>query len=98
MFRRLLLLCVLAPVSSGAQVLGHLLDDTWVWDGTHWTEKYPATRPQWLWDASTRQPAQPANDTWLWTGTDRVQTAKIHSPWWSSRNLFGLPWTHRKVL
>jgi hypothetical protein len=34
---------------GGFNVPGHGLNDTWIWDGTNWTEFSPATNPGGLW-------------------------------------------------
>lgn len=60
-----------------------LLNDTWVWDGTTWTQQFPTNSPSArfyhamaydsirgeavLFGGSTGGPS-PANDTWLWNG------------------------------
>jgi hypothetical protein len=59
-----------------------LLNDTWTWDGTTWTEQYPATSPpardvaSMAYDPATGNVVlfggyggSPLNDTWTWDGT-----------------------------
>ncbi len=72
----------------------HILDDTWVWDGSDWTQQTPATKP----DARQRASMDfdPAlgrailyggdgyytsfQDTWAWNGTDWERLTPSASP------------------
>jgi hypothetical protein len=63
------------------------LNDTWVWDGANWVQKFPATSPPARWahamayDAARGQVVLFGgtgssfflNDTWVWDGTNWVQ-------------------------
>src|SRR5579884_428712 len=79
---------------GGISSTGTDLGDTWVWDGSNWTQKTPASHP------SAREGAQAAylpslgkvvlfggkasgtyqNDTWTWDGTNWVQLSPGTSP------------------
>jgi hypothetical protein len=69
------------------------LNDTWVWDGTNWTQKSPATSPPprsgaaMAYDATNSQTVLfggyiggNLNDTWVWDGTDWTQKSPATSP------------------
>jgi hypothetical protein len=61
----------------------HVLDDTWTWNGTNWTQQHPATSPparyqaDMAYDGATRtmvlfggrDAGAPLNDTWTWNGS-----------------------------
>jgi hypothetical protein len=62
------------------------LDDTWVWDGTDWTERFPATSPPAMNQHTlVFDPTRggvvlhggtgPTMSTWLWSGSDWSQVA-----------------------
>jgi hypothetical protein len=66
------------------------LGDTWLWDGTNWTEQHPAASPGPRQDAAMA-PAQALllysgegigfrNDTWLWTGSTWRQVTPVQNP------------------
>ena len=70
-----------------------LLPDTWVWDGTTWTEQHPATSPSgreyapMAYDAATGNlvlfggaGAPGGNDTWVWDGTTWTEQHPATSP------------------
>jgi hypothetical protein len=75
---------------SGTVVLG----DTWVWNGTDWTQQSPAHTPpardfaSMAFDAATGQVvlfggfsgSAVLGDTWVWNGTDWTQQSPAHSP------------------
>jgi hypothetical protein len=63
-----------------------LLNDTWVWDGTNWVQKFPANAPParlahaMAYDAARGQVVLfggasfgSFSDTWVWDGTNWVQ-------------------------
>ena len=70
---------------------GSTLNDTWEWDGTSWTERFPITTPlPRLWAAAAHDPMRgrtvvyggstglgpgPFADTWEWDGNDWLQVA-----------------------
>jgi len=70
------------------------LNDTWVWDGTNWTQKSPANSPSprsshaMAYDAARGQVVLfggwgrygPLNDTWVWDGTTWTQKSPANSP------------------
>src|SRR5581483_5946425 len=70
-------------------------NDTWTWNGTTWTQQYPATSPparmwtQMAYDAATQTVilfggeslTTPAmSDTWSWNGTTWTQLSPTTSP------------------
>jgi hypothetical protein len=70
-------------------------NETWVWDGTNWAQKFPQNRPTARWafamsyDAGHRQvvmfggaPSVStfANDTWIWDGSTWTQQTPANSP------------------
>jgi hypothetical protein len=88
-------------VLFGGGGLGGLLDDTWTWDGTDWTQRIPAHSP------SARERMGMADDaahgqvvlfggssgnflgdTWTWDGTDWTKRTPVHSP--SARHALGM--------
>jgi hypothetical protein len=81
---------------GGEDVVG----DTWTWDGTDWTQHFPAHSPTprygpgMAYDAARGQVvlfgAAPGltSDTWTWDGTDWTQHFPAHSP--SGRALMGM--------
>jgi hypothetical protein len=68
-----------------------LLGDTWTWDGSTWTKRFPAHAPSprehaaMAYDAAMGKVVlfgggQALNDTWMWDGTDWTQLHPAHSP------------------
>jgi hypothetical protein len=68
-------------------------NDTWVWDGTNWVQKFPANAPParhghaMAYDAARGQvvlfggwDAAIVNDTWVWDGTNWVQKFPANAP------------------
>lgn len=85
--------------NSGKAVLfGGLADinpvNTWVYDGTTWTEKFPQTQPAWVYGASAAFDAKlnavvlfgggsggvDQDTTWKWNGTNWIQLLTTKSP------------------
>jgi hypothetical protein len=78
----------------GGGVGGGLLDDTWMWDGSDWTELFPAHRPPARSDFGLtfdekRQSvilfggnviAFEDTDTWEWIGDDWVRLGTLQEP------------------
>jgi hypothetical protein len=78
--------------SSSAEAL----NDTWVWDGTNWTQLFPANSPSAREDISLVYDAASGNvvmfggdegsagselgDTWVWDGTNWTQLSPANSP------------------
>jgi hypothetical protein len=70
------------------------LSDTWIWDGTDWTEETPATSPSARGDCAMKYDAARGqvvlfggdgttgalNDTWLWNGKNWTQAEPGTSP------------------
>jgi uncharacterized protein (TIGR03437 family) len=66
------------------------LNDTWVWDGTNWTQKFPQTVPParqyhaMAYDSAHGQVVMfggvAASDTWVWDGTNWAQKSPKNSP------------------
>jgi hypothetical protein len=71
-----------------------LLNDTWTWNGTTWTEQHPAANPPARWEASAAYDAATGTvvlfggyyfrgvygDTWTWDGTTWAQQAPAAHP------------------
>jgi len=72
-----------------------LLNDTWVWDGSNWTQKFPQTSPPpryghaLAYDSAHSQTvlfggsdgsSSPLGDTWMWDGTNWTQESPKASP------------------
>lgn len=69
-------------------------NDTWVWDGTNWTERNPTTSPpgrefsMMAYDSENaravlfggRNDTQVLNDTWIWDGTNWSQVTTATTP------------------
>jgi hypothetical protein len=69
-------------------------NDTWVWDGTNWTQEFPADSPSaraafgMAYDAAQGQVVlfggsdgiNQFNDTWVWNGTNWTQLSPANSP------------------
>jgi uncharacterized protein (TIGR03437 family) len=71
-------------------------NDTWVWDGTNWTQQFPKNSPPGrfshamaydsvhgqvvLFGGSTAYYGGSLNDTWVWDGTDWTQESPATSP------------------
>jgi hypothetical protein len=76
--------------------------DTWVWNGTNWTQEFPADSPSargaygMAYDAAQGQVVlfggsngiNPLNDTWVWNGTNWTQLSPANSP--SARGAFSM--------
>jgi hypothetical protein len=74
-------------------VLGYF-NDTWVWDGTNWTQEFPAASPSargafgMAYDAAQNHVVlfggfdgiSDLNDTWVWNGTNWTQVNPADSP------------------
>ena len=70
------------------------LNDTWVWDGANWVQKFPATSPPertvhaMAYDAARGQVVlfggsgggSLSNETWVWDGTDWVKKLPSMAP------------------
>ena len=69
------------------------LNDTWVWDGSNWTQKSPQTSPSirsgsaMAYDAAHHEVVlfggsygSPFNDTWVWDGSNWTQMSPMTSP------------------
>lgn len=83
---------------DGLNVLG----ETWTWDGTNWTQKFPTTSAParsahvMVYDAARQQvvlfggssPSGLLNDTWVWDGTNWTQKLPATSP--APRQLAGM--------
>jgi len=80
---------------GGENSKGTLLNDTWVWDGSSWTQKSPVHHPSarlapaMAYDENNQQTVlfggstsggALVNDTWLWDGTDWTQATPTHIP------------------
>ena len=81
-------------LSSGN--VGSLLDDTWVWDGTHWSQKIPTTSPSAriehaiAFDAAREEIVMfggrlsifpsDVGDTWAWDGVNWIEKHPAISP------------------
>jgi sugar lactone lactonase YvrE len=76
-------------------ISGGALNDTWVWDGTTWTEQTPANSPPARYGHTMAFDAQRGqivlfggesassnflNDTWVWDGTNWTQESPAASP------------------
>jgi hypothetical protein len=74
---------------------GNLLSDTWVWDGTNWTQKSPLNSPgavafhAMAYDAAHGQvvlfggsnfSSNYPSDTWVWDGTNWTRKTPLNSP------------------
>jgi N-acetylneuraminic acid mutarotase len=69
-----------------------LLDDTWEWDGSHWSQRFPsASPPARYWHAMATlgnkvllfggiHNGEPSDDTWEWDGKDWTQKFPRDSP------------------
>jgi uncharacterized protein (TIGR03437 family) len=72
-----------------------LLNDTWVWDGSNWTQKFPQTSPpsrfghamvydpahgQVLLFGGSDGSSSPLGDTWVWDGSNWTQKSPQTSP------------------
>ena len=79
-------------VLFGGSALDGIQNDTWVWDGTVWTQRFPAHHPPPSWDLqflaydAARQEVvmfscdEIDNDTWTWDGSDWTLKAPVHAP------------------
>ena len=80
---------VLFGGSSNASDGNNSNNETWVWDGTNWTQKNPANSPMPLdishamaYDAAREEVVLfgGADNTWVWDGTNWIQKSPAHSP------------------
>ena len=72
-------------VLFGGEVLSGPLGDTWTWDGTNWTEQFPASSPlprfrfPMAWSPNNQvllfggNGADVYGDTWSWDGSTWIQ-------------------------
>jgi uncharacterized protein (TIGR03437 family) len=83
-----------APANSNVNLI--LLNDTWVWDGSNWTQKSPQTSPParqyhaMAYDSTHGQAVlfggmgainfEYLNDTWVWDGSNWTQQSPQTSP------------------
>lgn len=77
-------------VMFGGSQDGYALADTWVWDGTTWTQRFPANSPPptflgayLAYDAARAQVVlfgYPHNQTWVWDGTNWWQKFPTVTP------------------
>ena len=81
-------------VLFGGHNFGGYYDDTWTWDGTNWTELFPATSPsargrmQLVYDSNLGKlllfgglaGVSPLDDTWTWDGSNWTQESPARSP------------------
>jgi uncharacterized protein (TIGR03437 family) len=68
----------------------NMLNDTWTWDGSNWTQKSPQNRPSariqhsMAYDSAHAQVVlfggSPAGDTWIWDGTNWTQKSPQNRP------------------
>ncbi len=75
---------------GGADVTGHSLGDTWIWNGSTWTKQTPATSPPPQGQASMAYDAATGNvvlfggdnlgGTWVWNGSTWTKQAPATSP------------------
>jgi len=89
------------------------LNDTWVWNGSDWTQKFPVNNPParaWAsmaYDMTNSQivlfggfssNGSSLNDTWVWNGSDWTQKFPAHSP--SPRGIFTTTYdsAHRQIV
>lgn len=86
------------PLTGKAVLFGGLADinpvNTWVYNGTTWTEKFPTTQPYWVYGASAAFDADlkavvlfgggsggiDLDTTWQWTGSNWIQLLTTQSP------------------
>jgi hypothetical protein len=87
------------PIQKKEVLFGGISDNwvvqnTWTWDGSNWTEESPSTQPPPLyWTAGGYYPPVNAvvvfgggsegadqDATWAWTGTDWTQLSPLKSP------------------
>ena len=67
---------------------GGMLNDTWTWDGTDWTQRLPAHSPPlgdqvaMAYDAARGDVVflGQFQETWIWNGTDWTESTPAHSP------------------
>jgi hypothetical protein len=80
---------------GGLATVSSRLGDTWLWNGSNWTQASPANSPParasgvMVYDAATSQivlfggvnaGGSDIGDTWLWNGTDWTQATPANSP------------------
>lgn len=98
----------------GGAGVGANLDDTWVWNGTDWTNRAPANAPSprsyvsMVYDAARNNVVlfggsvpgvTHLNDTWIWSGLDWTKLAPATSP--TARSAYAMaydPNTSRVIL
>jgi uncharacterized protein (TIGR03437 family) len=97
----------------GFQATAEALNDTWVWDGTNWTQESPKTSPAprnsftMAFDAAHGQVllfggldgnGTDLNDTWIWDGSNWTQVSPQTSP--SARDEYALAYdsTHGQIV
>jgi hypothetical protein len=88
-------------------------DDTWVWDGVNWTERFPATSPpptgghalaysdlraQVIMFGGYDNGAFSRNDTWSWNGTDWAQLTPATSPPARTNHAMAYDSTRREIV
>jgi hypothetical protein len=63
------------------------LTDTWTWDGTNWTQKFPANNPPsdlfffvMAYDSARQETVWFATGTWVWDGNNWTQKFPANSP------------------
>jgi hypothetical protein len=97
------------PIRKNVVLFGGISDNwvmqnTWTWDGTSWTEKNPANQPPPLYyttggfDPVLKEvvvfgggsSAVDSNATWAWNGSDWTQLSPLKSP--AARERFGTVW------
>ena len=79
-------------VLFGGSTPNGIQNNTWVWDGSSWTQKFPSTVPPPSWDLTflaydaTRQRVVMFscdgldNDTWVWDGSNWTLESPNHAP------------------
>jgi hypothetical protein len=74
-------------VLFGGEANSGTLGDTWIWNGSTWTQRFPATTPSQAWrhamafDIARGQTVMFGFDgTWVWDGTDWAQKNPATSP------------------
>jgi hypothetical protein len=93
------------PADGGVLLFGGFdgddpVGDTWIWNGTDWTQRFPAHAPKvrygmgMAYDAANDQVTlfggRRFNDTWTWDGADWTDRTIKHAPAPYQRNDLGL--------
>ena len=94
------------------EATNHYANETWTWDGTTWTPRFPAVSPSprsaesMAYDAIRRQvvlfggrdASAPFGDTWVWDGTAAAWTQRhpAHSP--AARAFANLAWDGSRLI